>query len=138
MRERDDRQQDRVTAKEDVIYFGRGVEFKGRLTFDGTIRIDGRLEGEIHTEGTIEVGETGVLEGLIHTGTLISHGTVKGTITATNKVDLLKASVLIGEIDTPVLSIEEGAHLQGFCNKGDCGCAEREDQDRGGPVEPSA
>jgi cytoskeletal protein CcmA (bactofilin family) len=124
-------QQPSAIAKDGFAYFGKGVEFRGKLSFDGTIRIDGRLEGEIDTNGTIEVGDAAVLQGIIHVGTLINSGMIKGTITATNKVHLRKSSVLIGEVDTPLLSIEEGAHLQGLCNKGPCTCNTQESQDQG-------
>src|SRR2546422_1829132 len=49
-------------GEDEVIAFvGHGVEFKGVITYDGTVRIDGRLEGEIHTEGVLVVGEAAVI-----------------------------------------------------------------------------
>jgi len=104
--------------EENFTFLGRGVNFKGVVSFDGTVRIDGRLEGEIHTKGTLMVGEHAVLKGIITAGTLISGGKINGTITALEKVQLLKSGVLIGEVHAPSFSMEEGAHFQGICDMG--------------------
>ena len=114
--------------EENFTFLGKGVDFKGVVCFDGTVRIDGRLEGEIHTKGTLEVGEHAVIKGIITTGILISNGTVNGTITAIEKVQLLKSGVLIGEVRTPSFSMEEGAHFQGLCDM-DVGQSGEERQD---------
>lgn len=104
--------------EENFTFLGRGVNFKGVVSFDGTVRIDGRLEGEIHTKGTLMVGEHAVLKGIITAGTLISGGKINGTVTAIDKVQLLKSGVLIGEVHAPSFSMEEGAHFQGICDMG--------------------
>ncbi len=53
----------------DVIAFvGKGVEFKGIITYDGTVRIDGHLDGEVHTEGTLIVGEDANLSATVSAG----------------------------------------------------------------------
>ena len=103
---------------EALTFLGRGVNFKGVFSFDGTVRIDGRLEGEIHTKGTLMVGEQAMIKGTISAGTLISNGKINGTVTAHEKVQLLKSAVLVGEVHTPSLSVEEGAHIHGTCDMG--------------------
>lgn len=120
------------SEEENFTFLGKGVDFKGVVCFDGTVRIDGRLEGEIHTKGTLEVGEHAVIKGIITTGILINNGTINGTITAIEKVQLLKSGVLIGEVRTPSFSIEEGAHFQGLCDMdvGQSGEEERQDTER--------
>lgn len=104
--------------EENFTFLGRGVDFKGVVSFDGTVRIDGRLEGEIHAKGTLVIGEHAVLKGIITAGTLISGGKIDGTITAMEKVQLLKSGVLTGEVHSPSFSMEEGAHFQGMCDMG--------------------
>lgn len=120
------------SEEENFTFFGKGVDFKGVVCFDGTLRIDGRLEGEIHTKGTLEVGEHAVIKGIITAGILISNGTINGSITAIEKVQLLKSGVLIGEVRTPSFSMEEGAHFQGLCDMevGQSGEEERQDTER--------
>jgi cytoskeletal protein CcmA (bactofilin family) len=101
--------------EESFTVLGRSVALNGILCFSGTVRIDGRLEGEIHTKGDLEVGTGGVLKGTISAGTLVNGGKIRGNVTA-DRVRLLPSSVLIGEVETPLLSIEEGARFQGLSN----------------------
>ena len=109
--------QDRAADEpgESFTVLGRSVALNGILCFSGTVRIDGRLEGEIHTKGDLEVGTGGVLKGTISAGTLVNGGKIRGNVTA-DRVRLLESSILIGAVETPLLSIEEGASFQGLCN----------------------
>lgn len=106
------------TDDQNFTFLGGGVAFRGVFTFDGTVRIDGRLEGEIHSKGTLLVGEQAIIKGIITAGTLVSSGKIQGNITASEKVQLLKPAVLIGDIQSPMLLIEEGAHFHGMSNMG--------------------
>src|SRR3989442_1564083 len=104
-------------GEDEVIAFvGHGVEFKGVITYDGTVRIDGRLEGEIHTKGTLMVGEHAVIEGDINADIVVCGGQISGNIVAAEKVQLLSTGVVTGTIKTPLLSVEEGVRLHGMCN----------------------
>ena len=103
---------------DNVTLLGRGVDFKGIINFNGTIRVDGRLEGEIHTTATLIVGEHAVIKGIISAGTLMTSGKINGTVTASEKVKILKPGVLIGDLRTPAISIEDGAHFHGMCDMG--------------------
>jgi cytoskeletal protein CcmA (bactofilin family) len=96
-----------------ITLLAKGVELKGEIKVDGTVRIDGRLEGEVYTKGQVIVGEDGMVKGTINAGILISSGRVKATVTATERIELLKTAVLIGEIHCPVISMEAGAKFQG-------------------------
>jgi cytoskeletal protein CcmA (bactofilin family) len=103
---------------ENFTFLAKGVDFKGVVNFDGTIRIDGRVEGEVHTTGTLIVGEQATVKGIISVGTLMSSGKINGTVTATAKILIQKHGVLIGDIRTPGISIEDGAHFHGMCDMG--------------------
>lgn len=111
--------------EENFTFLGRGVDFKGVIRFDGTVRIDGQLDGEIHAKGTLIIGEHAIIKGIIVAGTVICGGKVQATITATEKVQLLKTGVLIGDVRTALLSMEEGAHHHGMCEMGANKIAER-------------
>jgi len=91
---------------------GKEVNIRGKAKFEGTVRVDGRFEGEIITDGTLIIGEHAVVKGTIGGGTLISGGRIEATITATNKVQLLKSAVLIGDVHSPSLTMEEGVYFQ--------------------------
>jgi cytoskeletal protein CcmA (bactofilin family) len=105
-------------GEENFTFLGKGVDFKGIVHFEGTVRIDGRLEGEIHTKGTLVVGELARIKGIISAGILVSSGKINGTVTATEKVQLLKPAILIGDVRTPTITIEDGAHFHGMCDMG--------------------
>lgn len=105
-------------AEDNFTFLGRGVEFKGVVNFDGTVRVDGRLEGEIHTTGLLIVGESAIIKGIVSAGTLMTSGKINGTVSATEKIQILKQGVLIGDIRTPAISIEDGGHFHGMCDMG--------------------
>ncbi|MFO0707857.1 MAG: polymer-forming cytoskeletal protein [Nitrospira sp.] len=103
---------------EHFTVLGKDVTFQGIVHFEGTVQLDGRFEGEIHTKGVLMAGEHAVIRGLVSVGTLISSGTIHGAITASEKVRLLKTAVQIGDVQAPSLSIEEGAYFKGRIDMG--------------------
>lgn len=105
-----------VDNNEEVIAFvGKGVEFRGVITYNGTVRIDGHLDGEIHTEGVLLVGEEAVITAKVSAGTIVSKGKITGDIIAHEKIRLLSPAVLNGSVKTPTLSMEEGVLFNGNC-----------------------
>jgi cytoskeletal protein CcmA (bactofilin family) len=104
-----------MSGEESFTFLGKGSQFKGIVTFEGTIRIDGRLEGEIHTKGTLVVGEHAVIEGDVSADVVISGGRVTGNIVASEKVQLLSTGIVLGTIKTPLLTVEEGVRFMGKC-----------------------
>ena len=97
-------------------YLGSDALFKGTLSFEGTVRIDGKFEGRVNTSDTLVVGETGDLQADIEAGTVICRGKMRGTIVASKKVEMHPSSKIVGDVQTPALSIELGAMLDGNCN----------------------
>lgn len=104
--------------EENITLLAKGVHLRGEIRVEGTVRIDGRLDGEVQTKGTVIVGEDGMVQGTIVAGTLISSGKVKATVNASEKVQLLRTSMLVGEIHAPSLSMEDGAKFQGLSDMG--------------------
>jgi cytoskeletal protein CcmA (bactofilin family) len=103
---------------ENFTVLGKNVTFKGVVYFEGTVQLDGCFEGEIHAKGILVVSEHGVIRGTISVGTLISSGKILGTVAASDKVQLLKSAVQIGDVHSPTFSIEEGAYFKGFADMG--------------------
>lgn len=99
-------------------FLGEGTSFKGILTFEGTVRIDGRLEGEIFTKDTLVIGEGAQVTAAIHAGVVVIGGTVRGDITAERKIEIHPTGRLYGNICTPSLVIEEGVIFEGSCTMG--------------------
>jgi cytoskeletal protein CcmA (bactofilin family) len=96
-----------------IAFVGKGVAFKGVITYSGTVRIDGSLDGEIHTDGGLIVGPEAVITAKITAGSVVSEGTITGDIMATERITLLAPAVIQGSLKTPVLSIEEGVRMNG-------------------------
>ena len=94
--------------EEIIAFVGKGVEFKGAITYEGTVRIDGRVEGEIHTDGVLIVGEDAVISAKISAGTVVSKGKITGDVVAKQRVRLMSPAMLHGSVQAPVFSIEEG------------------------------
>jgi cytoskeletal protein CcmA (bactofilin family) len=94
---------------------GRGSEFDGKLTFEGTVRIDGKFTGTIVTSDVLVVGEGAHISAEIHCGTLIVHGEVTGNIHAKALVELHQPAKIRGNIETPALMVEKGVLFDGQC-----------------------
>lgn len=111
---------DRLPSGSDNLnaFLGEGTSFKGNLTFEGTVRVDGKMEGEIFTKDTLVVGEGATVKATIHTGVLVVGGTVHGNIVAEKKVELHSSARLFGNLSTPLLSIAEGVVFEGSCTMG--------------------
>ena len=97
-------------------YMGKDTVFNGELTFDGTVRIDGKFEGKVITEDTLIVGETGHMIAEISAGTVICMGHVEGTVMASKKIEIHSTSKVVGNIKSPAIYIELGGVLDGSCD----------------------
>src|SRR5918911_301259 len=92
---------------------GRGSEFDGKLTFEGTVRIDGKFTGTIVTGDVLVVGEGAKVSAEITCGTIIVHGEVQGNIRAKTAVELHHPARMRGNIESPSLMIEKGVLFEG-------------------------
>ena len=102
-------------AKGASAFVGKGGKFKGVMTYSGTVRIDGQMEGEIKTDGTLLIGAEAVISANISAGTIICSGKITGDVKAVERIKLHSPAVLTGSVDTPAMSMEEGAQLNGHC-----------------------
>lgn len=93
----------------------KGCSFEGKLTFDGTVQINGNFQGEVYSDGTLIVGNDAHIEGGIFVDTLIIYGSVQGTIDAKSRIELHVPASVISDIKTKTLSVEEGVVFQGKC-----------------------
>jgi len=102
--------------KEEVkAFLGEGTEFNGLLSFEGTVRIDGKFEGEVVSKDTLILGNSAVMNAEVSVGIIIVRGKIAGNIVASKKIEIRSDGEVIGNIKTPLLFIEEGAILDGKC-----------------------
>jgi cytoskeletal protein CcmA (bactofilin family) len=96
-----------------TAFIDQGSSFEGKLSFKDTVRIDGHFAGQISSENTLVIGETGVIEANVHSQIVIVSGHVAGDIVAGKKIIVHKTGRIDGNVQTPSLVMEEGAVLNG-------------------------
>ena len=88
-----------------------GTTFEGRILVTGVVHLDGHFKGDGHANGTLVVGESGVVEAELEVETLIVHGTFSGTVTARERVEIGPTGRVAGCVSTPRLHVDDGAQL---------------------------
>ena len=94
-----------------MTMIGEDTIITGTIRTEGTIWIDGRVEGDICTEGLLMVGENAVVVGNVYAASVVSRGMIIGDIVASEEVQLLQSASLNGTVRTPVFLADEGALL---------------------------
>jgi cytoskeletal protein CcmA (bactofilin family) len=88
---------------------------EGRYTFRGTVMLNGRFKGEISSEDTLIIGERGVLQANVRAGRVQVSGEVTGNLRATERIDLKRTARVYGDVEAPVVVVEEGVIFEGHC-----------------------
>jgi cytoskeletal protein CcmA (bactofilin family) len=101
--------------REFTTHINDGTEIEGKITFSGTVLLNGRVRGEITSTDTLVVGEKGVINATIRAGVVEVSGEVVGNITAVERIELHPSCRVYGDIEAPVVIIDEGALLEGQC-----------------------
>jgi cytoskeletal protein CcmA (bactofilin family) len=95
-------------------FVGQETEIEGSIKTTETIRIDGKIKGDLHAESVI-IGEHGQILGDINANKVVVGGRVKGNIAASNMLELTPKAVVLGDIRTSKLVIADGANFEGNC-----------------------
>ncbi len=107
------------SSEELATIIGREGRFEGKIILKHSVRIDGRLKGQLETTETVTIGIDGEVEGDIKAKDVVVGGKVSGSVLANGKVTLESASKLSGDIKTKRLVIEEGALFNGAMEMSD-------------------
>ena len=97
-------------------YFGKGSKFSGKLSFEGTVRIDGVVEGEIQSKDKLIIGESAEINANITVDNVFISGSVRGDVYAKGRIELLRTGKVYGNICTSSLMVQEGGILEGACS----------------------
>jgi cytoskeletal protein CcmA (bactofilin family) len=92
---------------------GRGTTFEGKLTFEGTVRVDGKLKGSVFSDDVLIIGEGAHVEAEIDIGEIIIQGTLVGNVRAKRGIEVLAPGRVKGDLTTPSLQIEKGVVFEG-------------------------
>ncbi|MBL0050851.1 MAG: polymer-forming cytoskeletal protein [Bacteroidetes bacterium] len=101
-----------------INLIGAGTVIDGEIKSNGDIRIDGTVNGAVHSKAKVVVGPTGVVEGDVHCQNADISGAVKGTTHVSDTCFLKATSRIVGDIVTGKFVVEVGANFTGNCNMG--------------------
>ena len=104
---------------EDITIITHGVKLEGKISCDGSIRVDGIIQGDINSQGYVTVGEQGEVYGQVNGHMIIIGGKVTGMINAKDKLTLESKANLKGDVFTKILVVEAGARFEGKSNMRD-------------------
>ena len=97
-------------------FLGSDASIDGTVEFHGAIRLDGNVKGKIKSDGgTVIVGEKAVVEAKITVGVAIIMGEVHGTIDAQDRIEIYPPGRVVGDIQAPVITVDEGGIFNGNC-----------------------
>ena len=103
-------------TEKDIQMLGPRSVMEGNLVFEGTLYLNGQVKGDIESRtGTIIVGEEAVIHADVFVQTATIKGEIKGTVRATERIELYPPARVYGDINAPVVKIEAGALFEGAC-----------------------
>jgi len=94
-------------------FLGQGAEFEGKLIFNGSVRIDGKFQGDIFGQGSLVVGQGATIQANIAVKSVYISGNVQGNIEVNEKINIHSTGRFSGDVRTPVFIMEEGAFFDG-------------------------
>ena len=97
---------------------GEGVTFRGELSFERLLRIDGTFEGELLSQGKVVVGPKGVVKANLVLREAIVEGVIEGDVTVQEKLELRGEASVKGDIKAKILCVDEGVKLEGHVTVG--------------------
>ena len=97
-------------------FLGKGAEFTGKLMFTGSVRIDGDFKGSIFGSGMLVIGEGAKIEADIRADAVMISGEVRGPIDVKKQIQIYSTGKVLGDLNTPVFAVEEGAFFEGTCH----------------------
>jgi cytoskeletal protein CcmA (bactofilin family) len=103
-------------GRDEITTISGGVIIEGKLTSNGNVRIDGRVNGDINANGNVIIGDSGEVNGEVNADVINLGGKVTGTVNAREKLVLESRSILKGDLITKILVIEAGAYFEGKSN----------------------
>ena len=92
---------------------GINVNLKGNLKNQGSIQVNGSVEGEVRSDENVVVGETAVVKGPVIAKVIEVSGTVKGLVDASEKLEINPTGKVVGDINVKTLIIKPGAIFVG-------------------------
>jgi cytoskeletal protein CcmA (bactofilin family) len=96
-----------------TAFIDEGSEIEGKYTFQGTVMLNGKFSGEIVSSDSLIIGEKGVVNATVRAGVVMIHGELIGNVFANERVELRGSARLHGDVEAPVIVVEEGVVFEG-------------------------
>jgi cytoskeletal protein CcmA (bactofilin family) len=96
-------------------YLDKGSKISGKLFFEGPVRIDGQVDGEISANDSVVIGESAIVTAQLKAAAVVIAGKISGDILASKRVEIRPTAKVFGNLTTPVLVVHDGALFEGHC-----------------------
>lgn len=106
-------------GSDDISIIGPEMKVQGDLVTDGTVRVEGRIEGNVEAGKAVVVGRGGEVHGDVRTQDAVVSGRVLGGLTAASRLEVQATARIDGEVHARRLQLEEGAMLNGTVRMGE-------------------
>lgn len=103
------------TRKKLTAFVDEGSQIEGKYTFTGIVLLNGKFQGEIASPDTLIIGERGVVNAIVRAGTLVVNGELVGNVYASERVELSGRARVTGDLQSPIVVLEEGVMFEGHC-----------------------
>src|SRR2546426_7677924 len=104
-----------VKGSDLTAFIDEASEIEGKYTFSGTVMLNGKFKGEISSNDTLIIGEKGVINASIRAGVVLISGEVVGNVLGLERVELRGTARVFGDVEAPVVVVEEGVLFEGHC-----------------------
>jgi cytoskeletal protein CcmA (bactofilin family) len=109
-------------------FLGKNTEFEGKLSFTGTVRVDGGFKGSILGDGTLIVGESAAIHANVRVSHLIISGEIQGDLFAAERIEIHSPAKVFGNIQSPIVVMDEGVVFDGQCRMTKSNASEGENE----------
>jgi cytoskeletal protein CcmA (bactofilin family) len=106
----------RPIGNDAVTIIGPGCTLKGEIAFEGSMKLEGNVEGKIASKGKLSIGKGAQVTADISVGQVAVDGAFKGNLAASERVELSASAQVLGDIRAPRLVVAEGATFVGNCH----------------------
>ena len=104
-----------VKTSDLTAFIDEGSEIEGKYTLSGTVMLNCKFRGEIASTDTLIIGEKGIVHAAIQAGVVLISGQLVGNLVATERVELRGSARVFGDVEAPVVVVEEGVLFEGHC-----------------------
>jgi cytoskeletal protein CcmA (bactofilin family) len=107
-----------MSETEITTILGQGASFDGKLTFEGSVRIDGHFAGEIETTGRLLIGEHARVQAQVKAGEVVVEGELRGDVVVEGGFEIRASARVYGQLSVGALIVERGSIFEGSCKMG--------------------